>query len=193
MDSEVTKASLKSQEWFSLQSNTQLLFIDRRNAALINIKLLFPWHKNMLLANKIGFQLRHFSKVESWLHHWQKTHCFHLLMVWHALLKQWGSSLHNWAVCSANNKPHWLPLTFCPLLTLTAVSVYVCEKLLSHQIRCTDISLFVSITVSLSSSVSAGSLLWALRMQGKQQGGNLRDKYRPMCHLLDKRQINQSL
>lgn len=33
---------------------------------------------------------------------------------WHALLKRWGSLCH-WAARGANNKAHWLTLTFCPL------------------------------------------------------------------------------
>lgn len=102
------------------------------------------WWLKPLLVNTFGCQWRQFSKAESLLC-LQKTHCFQLLTVWHALLRQ-CSFLCNWAGCSANNEPHWMNITFCPLDTQYSNSVEFCEKLLSHQVRHTEISQFISIT-----------------------------------------------
>ena len=62
----------------------------------------------------------------------------------------------DWMQC-ANNKPHWLTLTSCPLDSHCSHTVWVCKNLLSHQFRCTDISLFIS---SLS-PLAHLSLWWA--------------------------------
>lgn len=61
-----------------------------------------------------------------------------------------GGFLSNWAGCIGDNNPidsllHFAPLTF----TTVILSIYVCEKLLSHQLRYTDISLFMSVHVSV--------------------------------------------
>lgn len=125
-----------------------------------NIKALFPrvsWWSDANV-NTFGCPFTQFSKAESLLC-LQKTHCFHLLIVWHALLWQWGF-LSNRAGCIGNNKPHWLALTFCPLDTRCSHTVYVCEKLLSHQFLCTDISLFILINVSVGSSVLCRLFYW---------------------------------
>lgn len=78
-----------------------------------------------------------------------------LLIVWHALLWQW-QLLRSWLVgCYKNNNPIDSVITFCTLDTDCSHTVYVYEKVAFSPVPhfCTEISLFISITVSVCSSV----------------------------------------